>query len=322
MDSADDLVLFSGNANPALTASICRYLKQDLGPALVSQFSDGETRVELRKSIRGRAVFVVQSTCYPANQHLMEALVIVDACRRASAKTITLVMPYFGYARQERKSAARTPITAKLIAELMEVAGVHRLLTLELHNSAIQGFFNVPVDHLFIRPVFHAALADSCANTVVVSPDAGGVERARALAKQMGCGIAVVDKRRDQPNESRVMHVVGDVHGKHCLIVDDIIDTAGTLINAASALRDHGATEIRAAATHAVLSGSAVSRLAESDLVELVVSDSIPLGDEARKCSKIRQVSVAPLLGEAILRIHQQKSVSSLFERKDQQCPS
>lgn len=310
----NELVLFTGNANKTLAAQICNYLRTDLGNALVSKFSDGETRVELQKNIRGQDVFIIQPTCSPVNESLMEALVLVDACRRASARTITLAVPYFGYARQERKSASRTPITAKLVAELMEVAGVNRVLTLELHNSAIQGFFNIPVDHLFITPVFFRELKETDHNkTVVVSPDAGGVERARALAKMVGCGISIVDKRRDLPNKSKVMHVVGKVEGKNCLIVDDIVDTAGSLINAANALYEKGALEVRAAITHAVLSGPALERISDSAIKEIIVTDSIPLSEEAQKCNKIKQVTISELFGEAILRVHNQSSISSLF---------
>lgn len=309
-----ELVVFSGNAHQPLAEKICAQLGATLGKAFVSKFSDGETRVELQTNIRGRDVFVIQPTCAPVNHHLMEALIIVDACRRASAQTITLVTPYFGYARQERKSAPRTPITAKLVAELMESAGITRLLTLELHNAAIQGFFNVPVDHLFVKPVFASYfnhLKDS--GVVVVSPDAGGVERARAMAKHLQCGLAIVDKRRDGPNECEVSNIIGDVKGKLCLIIDDIIDTGGSLVKATDALLGAGAKEVHAAITHPVLSGKAVINIAESALVQLVVTDSIPLSKEAEKCSKIKQITISKLLAEAILRIHNFDSVSSLF---------
>lgn len=309
-----ELVLFSGNAHPVLAQNICQQLGTQLGEAFVSRFSDGETRVELHTNIRGRDVFVIQPTCAPVNHSLMEALIIVDACRRASAQTITLVTPYFGYARQERKSAPRTPITAKLVAELMESAGITRLLALELHNAAIQGFFNVPVDHLFVKPVFanyfnHLHGED----VVVISPDAGGVERARAMAKHLKCSLAIVDKRRDVPNECEVSNIVGDVKGKLCLIIDDIIDTGGSLVKATDALLANGAREVHAAITHPVLSGKAVSIIEESRLVELVVTDSIPLSQEAKKSSKIKQITISNLFAEAILRIHNFDSVSSLF---------
>ncbi len=308
-----ELVLFSGNAHRPLAEAISTHVGIPLGKALVSQFSDGETRVELQTNIRGKDVFIIQSTCAPVNHHIMEALIIVDACRRASARTITLVTPYFGYGRQERKSAPRTPITAKLVAEVMEGAGITRLLSLELHNSAIQGFFNVPVDHLFAKPVFSEYFKDFTDEIIVVSPDAGGVERARAMAKQLGCGLAIVDKRRDIPNECEIANVIGDVKGKRCLIVDDIVDTAGSLVKATDALLQHGAKEVHAAITHAILSGKAISALSQSALIQLVVTDSIPLSQEAKKCNKIKQISISQLLGEAILRIHNYDSVSSLF---------
>ncbi|SME89803.1 ribose-phosphate pyrophosphokinase [Pseudobacteriovorax antillogorgiicola] len=307
-----DLVLLSGNANRALAGRIASYLDLKLGNAIVERFSDGETRVELNENIRGRDVFIIQPTCAPANQHIMEALVMVDACRRASAKRITLVNPYFGYARQERKSAPRTPITAKLVSDLFTVAGVDRMLCMELHTSAIQGFFNIPVDHLFSKPVF-GPYFQGRDNLLVVSPDAGGAERARAIAKYYDCGLAIVDKRRDRPNESAVMHIIGDVTDKDCLIVDDICDTGGSLCKAAQALVDKGARSVSAAITHPVLSGPAVERIAESCLTELVVTDTIPLSEKARNCSKIKQLSVGELLGKAIRRIHGAGSISSLF---------
>lgn len=308
-----EIILFSGNAHKALAEKICEHVGIELGKAFVSEFSDGETRVELQMNIRGRHVFIVQPTCAPVNHFLMEALIIVDACRRASAQTITLVTPYFGYARQERKSAPRTPITAKLVAELMEGAGITRLLTLELHNAAIQGFFNVPVDHLFVKPVFAKYFSELKPDRVVVSPDAGGVERARAMAKQLQCGLAIVDKRRDGPNECEVSNVIGDVRDKRCLIIDDIIDTGGSLVKATDALLECGAREVHAAITHPVLSGQAIENIEKSRLMQLVVTDSIPLRDAAKKSNKIKQITVSKLLAEAILRIHNFDSVSSLF---------
>ena len=308
-----EILLFGGKANTPLLEKISQHLKIPPGKAIISQFSDGETRVELQQNVRGTDVYVVQPTCAPANHHIMESLIIVDACKRASAKNITLVVPYFGYGRQERKSAPRTPITAKLVAELMEASGITRLLTLELHNSAIQGFFNVPVDHLFSKPVLTEYFKDKIENLIVVSPDAGGVERARAMAKQFNCGLAIVDKRRDRPNVSAVMHIVGDVSGKNCLIIDDIVDTGGSLVNAAEALIKNGATSVSAAITHPVLSGQAISRIDESCLQRLVVTDSIPLSEQAESCEKIEQISVAGLLADAIQRISNQTSVSSLF---------
>lgn len=308
----NDLIVFSGSANRRLAQKICNYLDVDVGAALVDRFSDGEIRVELNENIRGKDVFIVQPTCAPANEHLMEALIMVDACRRASARRVTMVCPYFGYARQERKSAPRTPITAKLVADLFTVAGIDRMLTMELHTSAIQGFFNIPVDHLFAKPIFgpHFKGLD---NLLVVSPDAGGTERARAMAKYYDCGLAIVDKRRDKPNVSTVMHVIGDVTDKNCIIVDDICDTGGSLCKAADALMENGARSVSAAITHPVLSGPAVDRINESALRELVVTDTIPLSEHAQASSKITQLTVAELLGKAIRRIHNAGSISSLF---------
>lgn len=308
----NDLLVFSGNANKLLAQRICEYLDVPLGNAIVSRFSDGETRVEINSNVRGHDVFIIQPTCAPANENLVEALVMVDACRRASASRITLVCPYFGYARQERKSAPRTPITAKLIADLFTVAGIDRLLVMELHTSAIQGFFNIPVDHLFTKPIF-GPYFQNIQDLLVISPDAGGVERARAMAKYYNCGLAIVDKRRDRPNESDVMNVIGDVTGKNCLIVDDICDTAGSLSKAAEALMEKGAKSVSAAISHAVLSGPAIERIEKSALKELVVTDTIPLSDKAKSCSKIKQLSVGELLGKAIRRIHHADSISSLF---------
>jgi ribose-phosphate pyrophosphokinase len=312
----NDLIVFSGNANRALAESICRNLGVALGGATVSNFSDGETRVELQSNVRGRDVFIVQPTCAPANQHIMEALIMADACRRSSAQRLTLVTPYFGYARQERKNAPRTPITAKLIADLFETAGYNRILTLELHTSAIQGFFNIPVDHLFAKPVFVEHLSarqEIMEDLVVVSPDAGGVERARALAKLFNTGLAIVDKRRDRPNESHVMNVIGDVRGRNCLIVDDICDTGGSLTKAADTLASQGAKGVFAVISHPVLSGPALERIQASQLKEMICTDSIPLRAEAKNCNKIRQLSISGLFAEAIRRIHNSDSVSSLF---------
>lgn len=307
-----DLVLLSGNANRPLASKISSHLDLRLGDAVVERFSDGEIRVELNDNIRGKDVFIVQPTCAPANENIMEALIMIDACRRASAKRITLVNPYFGYARQERKSAPRTPISAKLVSDLFTVSGLDRMLCMELHTSAIQGFFNIPVDHLFSKPVFGPYFYGND-NLIVVSPDAGGTERARAIAKYYDCGLAIVDKRRDRPNESAVMHLVGDVSGKDCLIVDDICDTGGSLCKAAQALKDNGADSVSAAITHPVLSGPAVERIAESCLNEIVVTDTIPLSPAGEACQKITQLSVAELLSKAIRRIHGAGSISSLF---------
>lgn len=308
-----EILLFSGSSNEQLATEISRKLDVPEGRGIVGRFADGEIRVEISSNVRGRDVFIIQPTCTPVNEHLMEALVLVDACKRASADRVTLVMPYFGYARQERKSAPRTPITAKLVADLLTVSGVDRILAMELHTSAIQGFFNIPVDHLFAKPIFGPYFDGKSGDYIVVSPDAGGVERARALAKHLNCGLAIVDKRRDRPNESAVMNVIGGVEGKDCLIVDDIVDTAGSLTKAADALIEHGAKTVSAAICHPVLSGPAVERIAASSLQELVVTNTIPLSEEAQNCTKIVQLSVAELLSKAIRRIHNSDSVSSLF---------
>ena len=307
-----EMIIFSGNANLPLAQKIASYLDIQLGDALVGQFSDGETRVELGCNVRGRDVYIIQSTCSPANHHIMEAVIIADAARRASAQRVTLVMPYFGYARQERKSAPRTPITAKLVADLIQASGVDRVVTLELHTGAIQGFFNIPVDHLFAKPIFSEYFSNR-ENLIMVSPDAGGVERARALAKHFNCGLAIIDKRRDRPNESNVMNLIGEVKGKNCILVDDICDTAGSLSKAAQALMDQGALSVRAAVSHPVLSGPAVERIQNSVLTEFVCTDSIPLSAEAIKCNKIVQLSIAELFGKALRRIHNSDSISSLF---------
>jgi ribose-phosphate pyrophosphokinase len=307
-----EMIIFSGNSNKPLASKIASHLDIPLGESIVGQFADGETRVELGCNVRGREVYIVQSSCYPANHHIMEAIIMADAARRASAQSVTLVMPYFGYARQDRKSAPRTPISAKLVADLIQASGVDRLVTMELHTSAIQGFFNIPVDHLFAKPIFISHFPKSD-RWIVVSPDAGGVERARALAKQLNCGLAIIDKRRDRPNESNVMNLIGEVKDKDCILVDDICDTAGSLTKAAGALMDQGAHSVRACISHAVLSGPAVERIQESALTEFVCTDSIPLSQEARKCSKIIQLSIAELFGKALRRIHNSDSISSLF---------
>ncbi len=313
MSTDPQLQIFSGSSNPALVKKICEYLDVPQGAALVGKFADGESRVELKSNVRGNDVFLIQSTCNPSHEHLFEALLMVDACRRASADRITLVVPYFGYARQERKSAPRTPISAKLVADMITISGVDRLLAFELHTSAIQGFFNMPVDHLFAKPVYAKYFSNWSDQMMVVSPDAGGVERARAFAKLLSCELAIVDKRRDRPNESVVMHVIGEVEGKDCLIVDDIVDTAGSLTHAAKALIDKGAASVTAAISHAVLSPGAIEKISNSSLKELVVTDSIPLSKQALACPKIKQLSAAELLSKAIRRIHNSDSVSSLF---------
>jgi len=310
----DKLKVFSGNSNIPLAHEICDSLGVSLGKAKVKAFSDGEIMVEIGENVRGRDVFVVQSTCAPSNQNLMELLIMVDALKRASAERITAVIPYFGYARQDRKVAPRTPITSKLVADLVTTAGTDRVLTMDLHAGQIQGFFNIPVDHLYAAPVilgdFKKHVSDQ---VVVVSPDAGGTERARAFAKRLDAGLAIIDKRRSSPNVSEVMHIIGDVQDQTCLIVDDMIDTAGTLCQAARALKEHGAREVYASATHPVLSGPALERINESCLREVVVTNTIPAADKIASCTKLRSLSVAALLAEAIKRINGDASVSSLF---------
>lgn len=307
--------LFSGNANPELARDIASYLETPLGKIKVQRFSDGETFVEINENVRGVDAFVIQPTCSPVNDHVMELLIIADTLRRASAATITAVMPYYGYARQDRKVAPRTPITSKLVADLIESSGVDRVVSVDLHAGQIQGFFNIPFDHLYGMPVMlEDYLKKSFDSTAcVVSPDAGGVERARAYSKRLNASLAIIDKRRERANVSEVMNLIGDVKGKPCIIVDDMIDTAGTLSGAAKALIEFGATRVVACATHGVLSGPAIQRIIDSPLEEVVVSDTIPLSAAARTCPKIKQVSMARLLGEAIKRIHSSDSVSSLF---------
>ncbi len=311
----DKIRVFSGNSNPNLAQKICDVLGVPLGNAGVKTFSDGEVLVEICENVRGRDVYVVQSTCAPTNNNLMELLVMTDALKRASAATITAVIPYYGYARQDRKAAPRTPISAKLVADLITTAGVDRVVTIDLHAAQIQGFFNIPVDNLYAAPVILNHLKDRFTgqNLVMVSPDAGGTERARAFAKRLECPMAVIDKRRTSPNVAEVMHLIGDVKDKIAIILDDMIDTAGTLTQAAGALKQNGAAQIYAAATHGVLSGPAIDRLNGSVIEEVLLTDSIPLGEKADRTSKIKVLSVAPLLGEAIRRIHEDESVSSLF---------
>ncbi len=310
-----EIKLFTGNANRPLANAIARHLGTTLGNSRVSRFSDGESRVEIDENVRGRDVFLLQSTCSPANDTLMELLILADACKRASAGRITAVIPYYGYARQDRKAAPRAPITAKLVADLLTAAGLDRVLTIDLHAGQIQGFFDIPVDNLYgsrrLLPFLRENLPKD--DLVVVSPDAGGTERARAYARRLKASLAVIDKRRDKPNSSEVMHIIGDVKGKRAVLVDDMIDTAGTLTKAAQAVVDNGATSVRAVATHAVLSGPAVQRLSDSALEEIVVTDTIPLSDDAAKLDKISVVSIADLLGEAIRSIHHADSVSRLF---------
>jgi ribose-phosphate pyrophosphokinase len=307
--------LFSGNANAELAVSIAAYLETPLGKCRITRFSDGESFVEIGENVRGVDAFIIQSTSSPTNDNVMELLIMVDALRRASAGSITAVMPYYGYGRQDRKVAPRTPITSKLVADLLQVAGVQRVVSVDLHAGQIQGFFNIPFDHLHALPVF---LDDYLrkkfdSSTVFVSPDAGGVERTRAYSKRLGASLAIIDKRRERANVSEVVNLIGEVKGKDCVIIDDMIDTAGTLTGAAQALADKGARSVAACATHGVLSGPAVKRIADSPLSEVIVSDTIPLSEAAKACPKIKQVSIARLLGEAIKRIHSSDSVSSLF---------
>jgi ribose-phosphate pyrophosphokinase len=315
MDS-QSIALFTGNANPALAHDIARHLHLPVGRAQVGRFSDGECNIELMENVRGRDVFLVQSTCPPANDHLMELLVMADACRRASAARITAVVPYFGYARQDRRPrATRSAITAKLVADMIVAAGINRLLTLDLHADQIQGFFDIPVDNVYGSPVLLGDVwRQAYPNLIVVSPDVGGVVRARALAKRLDdADLAIIDKRRPRPNESKVMNIIGEVTGRTCVLIDDMVDTAGTLCLAAQALKEDGATKVVAYITHAVLSGNAVEKIANSALDELIVTDTIPLNEAARQCGRIRQLSVAALLAETIRRIRDEESVSSLY---------
>ena len=309
------LSIFTGNANRDLAEAIGRCVEVRLGAAEVTTFSDGEIFVEIGENVRGVNCFVVQPTSSPVNQNLMELLIMIDALKRASAGSIVAIIPYFGYARQDRKVKPRTPISAKLVADLLTSAGADRVVTVDLHAGQIQGFFNIPVDHLFAMPVMIDYLrgAHSGKETVLVSPDAGGVERARAYSKRLTATLAIIDKRRERANVSEVMNIIGDVRGKDAVLVDDMIDTAGTLTQAAKAIIDAGARSVSACATHAVLSGPAIKRIEESPLAEVIVTDTIPLREEAKHCKKIKQLSVARLLGEAIKRIHHGDSISSLF---------
>ncbi len=307
--------IFTGNANPELAGEIAKVLDTPLGEARVSRFSDAETFVEIRENVRGLDVYIVQSTSSPVNDNLMELLIMCDALRRASAASITAVIPYYGYARQDRKVAPRTPITSKLVADLLVASGVSRVVCVDLHAGQIQGFFNIPFDHLYALPVFLSDYLEHTfdQNTVFVSPDAGGVERTRAYSKRLGASLAIIDKRRERANVSEVMHLIGDVRDKDCIIVDDLIDTAGTLCNPARAVMNGGARRVFACATHGVLSGPAVQRIEESPLEQVVVTNSVAPSAETRASKKIRYISIARLLGEAIRRIHNSDSVSSLF---------
>ena len=310
----DRLKLFGGNSNPELTAKICQHLQILQGKAVVQTFSDGEIMVEIGENVRGRDVFVMQSTCSPVNHNLMELLVLMDALKRASAWRITAVLPYYGYASQDTKVLPRVPISAKLVADLITVAGGHRVICLDLHANQIQGFFDIPVDNLFAAPVLLEYIRQYLnSDLVIVSPDAGGVERARAFAKRLNASLAIIDKRRDEDQKVKAMHIVGEVEGKAAIILDDMVDTGGTLTEAAKALAENGALSINACCTHAVLSGNAIGRIEESAIENLIVTDSIPLQPETKGCKKIKVLTVANLLGEAIKRTHLNDSVSSLF---------
>jgi ribose-phosphate pyrophosphokinase len=306
--------LFGGTSNQRLTQEVCEYLGIAPGKIMAKTFSDGETQIEIRENTRGMDVFVLQSTCTPVNDNLMQLLIIMDALRRASAKRITAVIPYYGYGRQDRKVKPRVPITAKLVADLITTAGADRVVSMDLHAGQIQGYFNIPVDNIFAAPVLLKYMRSHYNNNlVIVSPDAGGVERARAFGKRLGATLAIIDKRRDVPNVAQAMNIIGEVEGKTALVLDDMVDTAGTLTQAASALLDRGAKRIYACCTHPVLSGPAIERIENSPIEQLVVTNTIPLSDESKKCSKIKVLSVAELLGETIKRIHNSDSVSTLF---------
>ncbi|GMU67617.1 MAG: ribose-phosphate pyrophosphokinase [Acidobacteriota bacterium] len=313
-DTYGEIKIFGGRAHPSLTREICDYLGIEQGRSSAYNFSDGETFCQIDENVRGSDVFIVQPTCRPVNENVMELLILLDAFKRSSASRVTAVLPYYGYARQDKKDAPRVPITAKLVADLVSAAGADRVLTMDLHASQIQGFFDVPVDHLFAAPVLLDAIrALEIDDLVIVSPDAGGVERARAIAKRLGAGLAIVDKRRTAPNVAEVMHVIGEVEGMNTLILDDIIDTAGTLTKTVDALRSQGARRILAAGVHGVLSGPAIERIDKSALELVLITNTTPVDEKLQKSSKLRALSVAPLLGEAIRRIHENSSVSSLF---------
>lgn len=308
------LVVFAGNSNPELAKSVCNDIGINLGKAKVGVFSDGETQIEIKENVRGKDVFVIQSTCTPANDHLVELLLMLDAFKRSSAKRITAVIPYYGYARQDKKVAPRVPISAKLVADLITTAGADRVITMDLHAGQIQGFFSIPVDNLFAAPaILDYIMTTFDTDTVIVSPDAGGVERARAFGKRLNTQLAIIDKRRLAPNKAQAMNVVGNVEGKTAIIVDDMVDTAGTLTEGAMALKKHGALEVHACCAHAVLSGPAIDRITNSEIKTLVVTNTNPLMGNAGKCGKIRVLSISKLFAEAIQRSHTGRSVSSLF---------
>ena len=310
----DSLKIFTGSANTDLTHEICEYLRCSMGKASITRFSDGEIYFQIEENVRGADVFIVQPSCTPVDSNLMELFLMIDAFKRSSARRITAVLPYFGYARQDRKDKPRVPISSKLVSDLLVASGTHRLLTMDLHAPQIQGFFSIPVDHLFAAPVLVEYFQKlNLPNLTVVSPDAGGVERARAFAKRLNAELAMVNKRRLEANVAQVMNVIGDVKGKNCLVVDDMIDTAGTLVKTVEALKDSGAVKVYACATHPVLSGPAVERIEKSQLEEVIVTNTISLSAEKRRCKKIRTLSVAKLLGEALKAIHDETSVSGLF---------
>lgn len=310
----EGIKIFSGNANPGLAHDVCECLGVEPGQISLKTFADGEIHLQILENVRGVDAFAIQPTCTPVETHIFELLLMIDALKRASAGRITAVLPYYGYARQDRKDKPRVPISAKLIASLLERAGADRVLSLDLHAAQIQGFFDIPVDHMFASPVMIEHFrASALSNLTVVSPDAGGVERARAFAKRLNAPLAIIDKRREQANVAEIMNIIGDVRGRNCIMVDDLIDTAGTLVNGAEALRNAGAASVSACATHPVLSGPAVSRIEASDLSEVVVTNSIPLKEDAKGCDRIRVMSVAPLLARAIRSIHEGGSISTLF---------
>lgn len=315
-DNNSSMMVFAGNANPELAQNIANHLRLNLGSAYVSKFSDGEVQVEIMENVRGKDIFIVQPTCAPTNDNLIELLVMIDALRRASAHRITAVIPYFGYARQDRRvRSARVAISAKVVADMISTVGVNRVLTVDLHAEQIQGFFNIPVDNVYGSPVLTDDIErQRYDNLLVVSPDVGGVVRARAVAKQLNVDLAIIDKRRPQANEAQVMNIIGDVKDRSCLIVDDIVDTAGTLCKAADALKDHGASRVVAYCTHPVLSGNAIRNIEGSRLDSLVVTDTIPLSEAATRCKRIRQLSMAKLLAESIRRVSNEESISAMFD--------
>lgn len=313
---ANNLMVFAGNANPVLADKIARQLGIPLGDATISRFSDGEVNVEIKENVRGKDVFIIQPTCAPTNDSLMELLLMADAMHRASANRITAVVPYFGYARQDRRvRSARVAISAKVVADMIVAVGIHRVLTVDLHAEQIQGFFSIPVDNVYGSPLLTDDIErQNYENLLVVSPDIGGVVRARAVAKQLNVDLAIIDKRRPQANEAQVMHIIGEVQGRTCLIVDDMVDTAGTLCKAAAALKEHGATRVLAYSTHAVLSGNAYDNIMNSELDSLVVTDTIPLSEKFRNCPKVRQLGMARLLAESIRRVSNEESISAMFD--------